>query len=64
MCTIKLAHDQLISLTHTFSKEQNVSHIFTRHIRKVRAVSLYLNIGGSEQSCTHAAPSIECLRSH
>ena len=36
----------------------------TRHIRKVRAVSLYLNIGGSEQSCTHAAPSIECLRSH
>ena len=36
----------------------------TRHIRKVRAVSLYLNIGRSEQSCTHAAPSIECLRSH
>jgi len=36
----------------------------TRHIRKVRAVCLYLNIGGSKQSCTHAAPSIECLRSH
>jgi hypothetical protein len=40
------------------------TRIYTRHIRKVRAVSLYLNIGGSEQSCTHAAPSIECLRSH
>jgi len=44
--------------------EDYITYTHTRHIRKVRAVSLYLNIGGSEQSCTHAAPSIECLRSH
>lgn len=29
----------------------------------MRAVCLYLNTGGSELSCTHATPSINCFRS-
>ena len=64
-----LPADPLLKVRILIITKQGFVHFYiilyyTRHIRKVRAVSLYLNIGGSEQSCTHAAPSIECLRSH